>query len=81
MAAGDMCWLLGVTPGAEEGGGGEEEPELGRARHPVHVHAGGGRGRGELQGGGGGGGRLMTREEASTREQYTAPRVAWAGVL
>ena len=56
MAAGDMCWLLGVTPGAEEGGGGEEEPELGRARHPVHVHAGGGRGRGELQGGGGGGG-------------------------
>ena len=44
----------GVTPGAEEGGGGEEEPELGRAGHPVHVHAGGGRGRGELQGGGGG---------------------------
>ena len=30
--------------------------------------------------GAGAGGRLMTREEASTREQYTAPRVAWAGV-
>ena len=29
--------------------------------------------------GAGAGGRLMAREEASTTEQYTAPRVAWHG--